>query len=282
MQRNINIQTINPYLMCTLCKGYLIDASTLVECLHSFCKSCLVKYLSESSYDCPKCGMEIHKTKPWEYIRSDPCLQEIVYKLVPDLFSSEENRRECWKKKDDELIDTPGPSIICDDAQDDPRILVTLKYFRGTSRMERIKTEKVLQMFPTRYLCCNPDMPVRVLKKFVCLKFDISSELFNVELWRGDETLCDELTLKQLVQIYGLFRERKPLDLHFSLYPKFDTKPKKSIVEERKPIPKFDPSRQMGNIMNNEIEMKEEKTNITEVKKEEEEKPANIPEDEKM
>ena len=38
-------------------------------------------------------------------------------------------------------------------------------------------------MFPTRYLCCQPEMPIRVLKKFVKYKFDISSDLFNVHIY---------------------------------------------------------------------------------------------------
>ena len=255
MQRSIKLDAINSYLVCTLCNGYFVDATTLVECLHSFCRSCLVKYL-ENSHDCPNCGMEIHKTKPFDYIRSDPCLQEIVYKLVPDLYSSEEKRKRAYKKTEDAEEEAekddkeaaaapPQPSTVAHphhgpyDASEDSRILVTLKYFRGTSRFERIKTEKVLQMFPTRYLCCNPDMPVRVLKKFVCLKYDISVDLFNIELWRGDETLLEELTLKQLIQIYGLYRERKPLDLHFSLYPKFEPSPVKPEppVSERKVVP---------------------------------------------
>lgn len=35
----IFLQTINPYITCNLCRGYLIDATTIVECLHS-CKYC--------------------------------------------------------------------------------------------------------------------------------------------------------------------------------------------------------------------------------------------------
>ncbi|XP_057293031.1 polycomb complex protein BMI-1-B-like isoform X2 [Hydractinia symbiolongicarpus] len=205
MQKSITLQNINPYLVCSLCKGYLVDATTIVECLHSFCKSCIIKHL-ELSYNCPKCNTEIHKTKPLEYIRSDPSLQEIVYKLVPDLFAKEEQRRYEWRKLD--ISNENGATTTSTEhSPHDTRILVTLKYFRGTSRMERIKTEKVLQLFPTRYLCCQPEMPVGVLKKFVQHKFDISQDMFELELWRGDETLLDELTLKQLVQIYGLYRE---------------------------------------------------------------------------
>lgn len=39
MQPNrVRITDLNPLLTCPLCTGYLIDATTIVECLHS-CKS---------------------------------------------------------------------------------------------------------------------------------------------------------------------------------------------------------------------------------------------------
>jgi len=31
------LRDVNPHLICLLCRGYLIDATTVVECLHS-CK----------------------------------------------------------------------------------------------------------------------------------------------------------------------------------------------------------------------------------------------------
>lgn len=33
----VSLKTVNPQITCNLCKGYLIDATTIVECLHS-CK----------------------------------------------------------------------------------------------------------------------------------------------------------------------------------------------------------------------------------------------------
>lgn len=36
-QDKIKLTEINEYLTCYLCKGYLIDATTITECLHS-CK----------------------------------------------------------------------------------------------------------------------------------------------------------------------------------------------------------------------------------------------------
>lgn len=79
-------------LSCYLCKGYLIDATTIDECMDSFCKSCIVKYL-RSHNNCPKCGTLIHKTNPLSTIRSDKVLQDIVYKLVPGLYDDEMKRR---------------------------------------------------------------------------------------------------------------------------------------------------------------------------------------------
>ncbi len=31
----IKITELNPHLMCVLCGGYFIDATTIIECLHS-------------------------------------------------------------------------------------------------------------------------------------------------------------------------------------------------------------------------------------------------------
>ncbi|KAM3838467.1 uncharacterized protein ACN63O_022922, partial [Diretmus argenteus] len=88
----IKITELNPHLMCVLCGGYFIDATTIIECLHSFCKMCIVRYLETSKY-CPICDVQVHKTKPLLNIRSDKTLQDIVYKLVPGLFKNEMKRR---------------------------------------------------------------------------------------------------------------------------------------------------------------------------------------------
>lgn len=37
LQRLINLAELTPYILCSICKGYLIDATTITECLHT-CK----------------------------------------------------------------------------------------------------------------------------------------------------------------------------------------------------------------------------------------------------
>ncbi|KAL1465651.1 hypothetical protein WDU94_005203 [Cyamophila willieti] len=36
-RKKLKVTDLNPFLICVLCKGYYIDATTIVECLHS-CK----------------------------------------------------------------------------------------------------------------------------------------------------------------------------------------------------------------------------------------------------
>lgn len=56
--------------------------------MHKFfvlvCKSCLVKHLEENN-TCPTCENVIHQSHPLQYISFDRTMQDIVYKLVPNL-----------------------------------------------------------------------------------------------------------------------------------------------------------------------------------------------------
>nr|CAH8840541.1 unnamed protein product [Trichobilharzia regenti] len=102
----IQLSDLNEYITCKLCKGYLIDAVSITECLHPFCKSCIVKY-SEDKRDCPVCGILIHQSHPLNYMSFDRTLQDIVYKVVPDLRRNERQRRESFYRS---LGKTPPPS----------------------------------------------------------------------------------------------------------------------------------------------------------------------------
>lgn len=42
----IRVAELNPFLLCSLCNGYLIDACTISECGHSYCRSCLFANIS--------------------------------------------------------------------------------------------------------------------------------------------------------------------------------------------------------------------------------------------
>ncbi|KAE9419099.1 hypothetical protein Angca_002260, partial [Angiostrongylus cantonensis] len=65
---------------------YLIDATTVIDCLHTFCKSCLLTYFEEEDNCCPSCEQLIHQSHPSHYVAFDRTMQDIVYKLVPGYY----------------------------------------------------------------------------------------------------------------------------------------------------------------------------------------------------
>ncbi|VDL18585.1 unnamed protein product [Hymenolepis diminuta] len=92
LNEQTDLASLNPHLTCKLCHGYLIDAVSITECLHPFCKSCIVKHLATKN-TCPECGIIIHQSHPLNYISADRTLQDIVYKIVPNLKEVERKNR---------------------------------------------------------------------------------------------------------------------------------------------------------------------------------------------
>lgn len=217
----IKITELNPHLMCVLCGGYFIDASTIIECLHSFCKTCIVQYLETSKF-CPICDVQVHKTKPLHNIRSDKTLQDIVYKLVPGLFKNEMKRRRDFYA-DHPLADAANGSnedrgeVSDEDKRiitDDEIISLSIEFFdqnkdknQGVAQKE--KTEEVNK----RYLRCPAAMTVMHLRKFLRSKMDIPST-FQIEVMYEEEPLKDYYTLMDIAYIYT-WRRNGPLPLKY-------------------------------------------------------------------
>ncbi|XP_041368370.1 polycomb group RING finger protein 6-like isoform X2 [Gigantopelta aegis] len=89
----VPLSNLNPYITCGICKGYLYEASTITECMHTYCKSCIVKHC-ERSVNCPLCKIIIHPTDPFVNIKLDRTLQDIVYKLLPHVAEEEQSRED--------------------------------------------------------------------------------------------------------------------------------------------------------------------------------------------
>lgn len=220
----IKITELNPHLMCVLCGGYFIDATTIIECLHSFCKMCIVRYLETSKY-CPICDVQVHKTKPLLNIRSDKTLQDIVYKLVPGLFKNEMKRRRDFYAE--HPVDASNGSnedrgeVADEDKRiitDDEIISLSIEFFDhsrlGGSIEEKSSKEQVTHK---RYLQCPAAMTVMHLRKFLRSKMDIPS-IYQVDVMYEDEPLKDYYTLMDIAYIYA-WRRNGPLPLKYRVRP---------------------------------------------------------------
>ena len=84
--RTITFHTasLNEHLTCRLCDGYFRDAHTVVECLHTFCKSCLLKEFAQHKHMCPHCGVHL-AANPRSSILADRTLQAVVDKIFPGM-----------------------------------------------------------------------------------------------------------------------------------------------------------------------------------------------------
>lgn len=83
---------VHENLICTLCNGLYRDPMTISECLHTFCKTCIIFAFRDLGFvSCPKCNVALGPD-PFKAILFDRTVQELVDSLFPDL--KEEDERE--------------------------------------------------------------------------------------------------------------------------------------------------------------------------------------------
>ncbi|NXD31721.1 PCGF1 protein, partial [Spelaeornis formosus] len=249
------MKELNEHIVCFLCAGYFIDATTITECLHTFCKSCIVKYLQTSKY-CPMCNTKIHETQPLLNLKLDRVMQDIVYKLVPGLQHSEEKRiREFYQSRGLDRVTQPSgeggtgwgatggsqlwcwghrgltvPPVSPDTVGGDPMGLPystfdhsRAHYFRYDEHvslcLEKLSSskDKSKAVLQQKYVRCSVRAQMRHLRRVLCHRLGLS--LQHVQILFDNEPLPDHMTMKQL-WLSRWFGKPAPLLLHYSIKDK--------------------------------------------------------------
>ncbi|XP_056645920.1 polycomb group RING finger protein 3 [Diorhabda carinulata] len=219
MERKIKLKTLNSHITCKICRGYLIDATTVTECLHTFCKTCLVKHLEENN-TCPTCTIVIHQSHPLQYISFDRTMQDIVYKLVPDLQKDEINReKEFYRQRglpypkdipltngeihgEDNHVDNSHAES--DYHRQDEQVNVCLECI--SSNLKTLKR---------RFIRCSAQATILHLKKFVAKKVLNGMEKYrDIDILCNDELLGKDHTLKFVYVTRWRF-QNPPLTLQY-------------------------------------------------------------------
>ncbi|XP_018570864.1 polycomb group protein Psc-like [Anoplophora glabripennis] len=228
----IKLREINPYLTCYLCKGYLVDATTISECLHSFCRSCIIKFLQENSF-CPVCEVIINKAKP--NLKLDKTLQDIVYKLVPELFLKEMTRRKLFYQQYPQIAVRVSPEERGEDTERtifNPKdcISLSMEYVsddstpgaiclpgtkNGLDKNKNLTAEEN-QALMKRYLQCPGMCRVEVLKKFVRNKYNVDTNRFYIDILYKRVPLPDHYTLIDIAYIYS-WKRNEPMTFYFRI-----------------------------------------------------------------
>ncbi|XP_064484497.1 uncharacterized protein LOC135397092 [Ornithodoros turicata] len=226
-----SVASLSSSLTCSLCHGYLIDAVTIVKCLHSFCKSCILKRIKKES-SCPVCDLRISMMKLDLHLKKDDVLQNIVYKAVPGLYQREMKRRRDFyssRSKGDKTTLTPEERGEMDDSSKgriifspDEAISLSLEYKYLSDQMfksDKLKFEKQDPPFkelPKRYLNCPAAVTIALLQKFLRMKYSIGSKC-RVDIYYMNDVLWSKYTLMDIAYIYS-WRRDAPLELSFWIW----------------------------------------------------------------
>ncbi|XP_004076982.1 polycomb group RING finger protein 6 isoform X2 [Oryzias latipes] len=201
-----------PYIRCGLCCGFLIDATTITECLHTFCKSCIVRHFFHSNR-CPTCTIVVHQTQPLYNIRPDRQLQDIVYKMVPFLEGLERQQICSFYKERGLPVPKPvvlspqGPGVVKRQKRDSfPLSVFTIPPELDVSLLlEFVGAEEGICDFKPlerRYVRVSGEATVRHVELFIRKKMELTSTC-QVDMVCGDHLLDHYQSLKDVQKSVG-------------------------------------------------------------------------------
>uniref|UniRef100_H2ZJE2 Polycomb group RING finger protein 1 n=1 Tax=Ciona savignyi TaxID=51511 RepID=H2ZJE2_CIOSA len=204
----VKIRSLNPHIVCALCAGYFIDATTISECSHTFCKSCIVKHLQTKKF-CPECSQKVHETQPLMNLRSDRVMQDIVYKLVPNLFQAEQQREaEFYRSRGIDFSLSGKIDVPKIDARKIRNVLTAHRYeFDEKLYLRLMLHESMMGYFNgehvtmPKYVRCPCRAAVWHLEKIISQQLQLGSE-HVVQLSCCEKDLQSATGLKQVVLLY--------------------------------------------------------------------------------
>uniref|UniRef100_A0A3Q3EIS1 Polycomb group RING finger protein 6 n=2 Tax=Labrus bergylta TaxID=56723 RepID=A0A3Q3EIS1_9LABR len=211
---------------------FLIDATTITECLHTFCKSCIVKHFFYSNR-CPTCSIIVHQSQPLYNVRPDRQLQDIVFKMVPFLEEREKSQMvNFYKSRGLEVpkpvgISPPGPVVLKRQKKESvPQSLFTIPPELDVSLLlefvgaeEGINDYKPLER---RYVRVSGEATIRHVELFIRRMMALSPTC-QVDVVCGDHLLNHYQSLKDIQRSLGdEALQDGLLVLHFGLVLPFE------------------------------------------------------------
>lgn len=208
--KKLNLDYINEHITCRLCSGYLIDAWTINECLHSFCRPCIFSYFNDHDENttCPVCSTVPHPAKPLLGITKDCWLQQIVYKLVPSLFKREMCQRRIYYDSNPEsrlkLLEqytkTHSSQMGC--REEELGELSERCLFQQKNKLnnkENIHLTLEYDRTHVYFLECSSNMPINILKQYLKKVLPLSQRTrYQIEILYDQKVLLDNLTLNHI------------------------------------------------------------------------------------
>jgi len=103
------LRVLTDLLTCSLCSGFFCDAATVKECLHTFCRSCILFYYQQGGRICPLCKEKFVGSNFTDAIQSDSTIQNIVDRMMPGFLVQEQMDCDAltrWFNNDDKCVES--------------------------------------------------------------------------------------------------------------------------------------------------------------------------------
>lgn len=207
----IPTDAVNPLLTCPLCHGYYRDATTINECLHTFCYVCLMQALGEQQptgsgvFKCPRCklvlGCDLRSC-----LRSDRALQGLADKLFPPVSASATANDSLSAASSSSSSSSSAAPSSSAGAAEAARSLDSLDEITFILQADTgFGVPNTLPQLPKPFIRCSAEASIVNIKKFIIQKLKpiiAANPAFRIEatddldILLGGEILGAEYTLK--------------------------------------------------------------------------------------
>jgi hypothetical protein len=218
---NVSVSDLNSILMCRICKGYFHNATTITECLHTFCKGCLVVHFYRS-LNCPTCNILVHPSDPFVNIKSDAILQDLVYKIFPQrLQHDKKDEADFYVSRGLNPPNLISEKVLSSQSQDTKKvkmISLRLDYAGTTPSLPRH------QPLEKNFIRVPNNVTIGMIVKFLHIKMQLPVGS-QAALFINCFMLNESLTVSRLEEIFGEQVHEQCGDLiflQFGVIPKAD------------------------------------------------------------
>lgn len=241
MANYVKLGLLNEHFQCGICQGYIIDATTITECFHSFCKSCIFHFVESIDHSCPTCNENLDDLD--NCIASDPSLQRLIYQLIPNLLDNELERREKFSETNESISIINQNTLLnlklCCKLKQDKR-KNAIKNSNSISKSGETDSKELAEnglpneeIIPPKYIQCIAVTPLRIISRMIRNKYNIP-ENYGIKVYHMHHKLSEKETL---LQIYTSFIKSKTdvLELKYELV-KRKLRPSDLATENKKII----------------------------------------------
>ncbi|CAF0905151.1 unnamed protein product [Brachionus calyciflorus] len=253
--KNINIKSsiLNEHFQCGICQGYIIDATTITDCLHSFCKSCIIHFIINIDHMCPTCNSRLKDVK--NCIKSDAALQRLIYRMVPSLLDNEIERREKFYQTDSKNEDL----LLSKKTYLNLKLVYKNRKKIKIEDKENLKNENSNKndLIQEKYIQCIAQTPIHIITKLLRNKFNLPFN-YKVKLTHSGYKLNEDETL---LQVFTCFLMNK--NDYFEIEYEFNKIKLKSNENTTTSTSKASPNKKIKLIKKNDhyLKLKEKRAN---------------------